>query len=203
MKRTFDLVISSLGLVVLSPLFLLIAFAILLESPGPVFFRQERVGKGGIPFRIFKFRSMTLNGLEEGPQITVAGDRRVTRVGRFLRRAKLDELPQLINVWKGEMSLVGPRPEVPAYVALYNERQRKVLFVQPGITDPASVRYAHEESLLAASGDPLLLYVNDIMPRKLELNLDYIENMSLAKDLKIIFHTLMRIFRNPRASDCG
>jgi lipopolysaccharide/colanic/teichoic acid biosynthesis glycosyltransferase len=143
---------------------------------------------------------MTLNGLEEGPQITVAGDRRVTRVGRFLRRAKLDELPQLINVWKGEMSLVGPRPEVPAYVALYNERQRKVLFVQPGITDPASVRYAHEESLLAASGDPLLLYVNDIMPRKLELNLDYIENMSLAKDLKIIFHTLMRIFRNPRAS---
>jgi lipopolysaccharide/colanic/teichoic acid biosynthesis glycosyltransferase len=106
----------------------------------------------------------------------------------------------LINVWKGEMSLVGPRPEVPAYVALYTERQRKVLFVQPGITDPASVRYAQEENLLAASADPLQSYVNDIMPMKLELNLDYIENMSLAKDLKIIFYTLMRIFRNPRAS---
>jgi lipopolysaccharide/colanic/teichoic acid biosynthesis glycosyltransferase len=193
MKRVFDFLLSTLGLVFLSPLFLLLAAAIRLDSPGPVFFRQERAGKGGIPFRIFKFRSMVSDAAEKGPSITVAGDPRITRVGRFLRRMKLDELPQLLNVWRGEMSLVGPRPEVPAYVALYDERQRKVLSVRPGITDPASILYSDEEGILAAAADPQRLYEETVLPRKLELNLRYIENMSLTIDLSLILKTFSRI----------
>lgn len=194
MKRAFDFLLSSLGLLFLSPLFLLLAAAIRLDSPGPVFFRQERAGKEGIPFRIFKFRSMVSDTLEKGPLITAAGDPRVTRVGRFLRRTKLDELPQLLNVWRGEMSLVGPRPEVPVYVALYDERQRKVLSVRPGITDPASILYADEEGILAAAANPQRLYEETILPRKLELNLRYIENMSMTIDISLILKTFSRIF---------
>jgi lipopolysaccharide/colanic/teichoic acid biosynthesis glycosyltransferase len=193
MKRAFDFLLSSLGLVFLSPLFLLLAAAIRLDSPGPVFFRQERAGKEGVPFRIFKFRSMDSDAPEKGPSITAAGDPRVTRVGRFLRRTKLDEMPQLLNVWRGEMSLVGPRPEVPAYVALYDERQRKVLSVRPGITDPASILYVDEEGILAAAANPQRLYEETILPKKLELNLRYIENMSLAIDISLILKTFSRI----------
>ncbi len=133
---------------------------------------------------------------EKGPRITSAGDKRVTRVGRALRRTKLDELPQLINVWKGEMSMVGPRPEVPAYVALYNERQRAVLSVRPGITDPASIVYANEEEILGAASDVHRVYVEDVMPRKLELNLEYINKMSLGYDLKLIFKTFSKVLAN-------
>lgn len=194
MKRAFDFLLSSLGLVFLSPLFLLLAVAIRLDSRGPVFFRQERAGKQGVPFRIFKFRSMVFDATEKGPSITAAGDPRVTRVGRFLRRTKLDELPQLLNVWRGEMSLVGPRPEVPAYVALYNERQRKVLSVRPGITDPASILYADEEGILAAAANPQRLYEETILPKKLDLNLRYIENMSLTSDICMILKTFSRLF---------
>jgi lipopolysaccharide/colanic/teichoic acid biosynthesis glycosyltransferase len=194
MKRVFDILLSSLGLLFLSPLFLLLAAAIRLESPGPVFFRQERAGKGGIPFRIFKFRTMVSDAAEMGPSITAAGDPRITRVGRFLRRTKLDEFPQLINVLKGEMSLVGPRPEIPSYVALYDERQRKVLSVRPGITDPASILYADEEGILAGTANPQRLYVETILPKKLELNLQYIGNISLKNDISLIFKTLSKIF---------
>lgn len=193
MKRVVDFISSSLGLLFLSPVFLVIATAIRFDSAGPVFFRQERVGKDGVRFRIFKFRSMFVESEDRGPQITVGGDPRVTRVGRFLRRTKLDELPQLINVWKGEMSLVGPRPEVPAYVAHYNDRQLKVLSVCPGITDLASLSYMDEEGVLVESGDPLRYYLEEIMPKKLDLNLQYIENMSLLGDMKIIFQTITGI----------
>jgi len=168
MKRAFDFLCSSLGLLFLSPIFLLVSIAIYFESRGPVFFRQERVGKDGKSFRIIKFRSMVAGASEIGLKITTAGDPRVTRVGRFLRRTKLDELPQLINVWRGEMSLVGPRPEVPIYVALYSERQTKVLSVRPGITDPASIEYADEEKILGGAIDAQRTYIEEILPKKLE-----------------------------------
>ena len=200
MKRTFDFLASSLGLCLLSPLFLLVAIAIRLESPGPVFFRQDRVGKDGKNFLICKFRSMVANASGIGPLITTAGDARITRVGRFLRRTKLDELPQLLNVWRGEMSLVGPRPEVPTYVALYNERQREVLSVRPGITDPASIAYADEEEILGEASDPARVYVEEILPRKLELNLQYIERMSLPYDVWVIWKTIWKVVSKIRTA---
>ena len=193
MKRAFDFLCSSLGLLFLSPIFLLVSIAIYFESRGPVFFRQERVGKDGKSFRIIKFRSMVAGASEIGLKITTAGDPRVTRVGRFLRRTKLDELPQLINVWRGEMSLVGPRPEVPIYVALYSERQTKVLSVRPGITDPASIEYADEEKILGGAIDAQRTYIEEILPKKLELNLRYIKNMSFFSDLKIILMTIAKV----------
>ena len=198
MKRTFDFLASSLGLCLLSPLFLLVAIAIRLESPGPVFFRQDRVGKDGENFLIYKFRSMVANASEIGPLITTAGDARITRVGRFLRRTKLDELPQLLNVWRGEMSLVGPRPEVPTYVALYDERQREVLSIRPGITDPASIAYADEEEILGEASDPARVYVEEVLPRKLELNLRYIEKMSLHYDVWVIWKTIWKVVSKSR-----
>src|SRR3990172_5035503 len=190
MKRVFDFLCSSIGLLVLFPVFLLVMLAIYLESGGPVFFRQERVGKDGVPFHIIKFRSMVDRASEIGPEITSAGDPRVTRVGQFLRRTKLDELPQLLNVWSGEMSIVGPRPEVPSFVALYDDRQKEVLSVRPGITDPASITYADEEKILSAASDSHRAYVEQILPQKLELNLQYIKKMSLRSDIKIIFMTI-------------
>ena len=193
MKRVFDFLCSSIGLLFLFPVFLLVMLAIYLESGGPVFFRQERVGKDGVPFHIIKFRSMVDRASEIGPEITSAGDPRVTRVGQFLRRAKLDELPQLLNVWSGEMSLVGPRPEVPSFVALYDDRQREVLSVRPGITDPASIAYADEEKILGAASNSHRAYVEQILPQKLELNLQYIKKMSLLSDIKIIFMTIGKI----------
>jgi lipopolysaccharide/colanic/teichoic acid biosynthesis glycosyltransferase len=141
---------------------------------------------------------MVANASGIGPLITTAGDARITRVGRFLRRTKLDELPQLLNVWRGEMSLVGPRPEVPTYVALYNERQREVLSVRPGITDPASIAYADEEEILGEASDPARVYVEDILPRKLELNLQYIEKMSLPYDVWVIWKTIWKVVSKSR-----
>lgn len=189
-KRAFDLFCSSLGLLVASPLLLLAAVAIKLSSPGTVFFRQTRVGRDGRDFDILKYRTMRD---EPGSELTIGRDPRITRVGHWLRLSKLDELPQLINVWKGEMSLVGPRPEVPRYVALYSKEQRRVLSIRPGITDLASIKYRHESDLLADSDDPERTYIEQIMPDKLRLNLEYLEQMSLWYDIRLIFRTLLRL----------
>jgi lipopolysaccharide/colanic/teichoic acid biosynthesis glycosyltransferase len=194
-KRTFDLLAAGVGLLLLSPLFVVVALAITLDSQGPVFFRQARVGRGGRTFRIVKFRTMRERAEEAGGQLTVAGDPRVTRVGALLRKSKLDELPQLFNVVAGDMSLVGPRPEVPRYVAHYDARQRRVLDVRPGITDPASIAYRDENDLLDASTDPEAVYLEQIMPAKLEMNLAYLQRRSLAGDIAIIFRTFGRILR--------
>jgi lipopolysaccharide/colanic/teichoic acid biosynthesis glycosyltransferase len=188
-KRVFDLVLSLTGLVLLSPLLLAIAAWVKLDSRGPVFFRQERIGRHGVPFRIHKFRTMVHGG--QGAQITVGADRRITRAGAFLRRAKLDELPQLIDVLKGDMSLVGPRPEVPRYVAMYPAAMRdKVLSVRPGITDIASLEYRDEGERLARAADPEHEYVHVVMPAKLQLAARYVDQASLAFDLRLILRTL-------------
>jgi len=190
-KRAFDIVVAGLGLLLLSPLLLAIAAWIRLDSRGPVFFRQERVGRGGVPFRIHKFRTMRADAPALGPQITVGEDARITNAGRFLRRAKLDELPQLLDVLVGTMSLVGPRPEVPRYVALYPPGLRdKVLSVRPGITDPVSLRYADESELLARATDPEREYIEVVMPQKLVAAAAYVEHATLASDLCVIGQTL-------------
>lgn len=190
-KRAFDLVLASLGIVLLSPFLLLIALAIKLDSPGPVFYRQQRVGLHGAPFRIHKFRTMAHDPHASGPQITVGADARITRVGAVLRRHKLDELPQLIDVLTGTMSLVGPRPEVPRYVALYPPDLRaKVLSVRPGITDAASLAFRDESGLLARAADPEREYVQVVMPQKLALAVSYADTASLGLDLKILWRTL-------------
>jgi lipopolysaccharide/colanic/teichoic acid biosynthesis glycosyltransferase len=190
-KRLFDLMASCIGLVLLSPFLLVIALLIKMDSRGSVFFRGERIGKGGCSFRIIKFRTMVESPVRTGPGITAAGDPRVTRIGRFLRRYKIDELPQLWNVVCGDMSLVGPRPEDPRYVALYNDQQRRILRVLPGITSPASIRYRNEEALLAESG--LGSYETLIMPQKIAVDLDYIQNRSFLGDLKILAQTVIGI----------
>jgi lipopolysaccharide/colanic/teichoic acid biosynthesis glycosyltransferase len=190
-KRLFDLVCAGAGLVLLAPLLLGIALWIRLDSRGPVFFRQQRVGRFGAPFHIHKFRTMREDAPALGPQITVGADPRITRAGRFLRRHKLDELPQLIDVFAGTMSLVGPRPEVPRYVAMYPAALRdKVLSVRPGITDPASIEYHDESALLAASSDPERVYVEQVMPAKLRFAAAYVEQRSMLGDLRLIGATL-------------
>ena len=189
-KRAFDIALSALGLLLLLPVFLLVALAVRLSGPGPIFFRQVRVGRGGREFKILKFRTMVADAPAKGGEITVGGDPRITAVGRVLRRYKLDELPQLWNVLVGDMSLVGPRPEVPRYVALYNEEQRKVLSVRPGITDYASLIYFNESEVLARSSDPERTYVQEVMPRKLALNLIYLKRRSFFEDLRIILATV-------------
>lgn len=191
--RSFDLLAASLGLLVLSPLLVFIGLLIRLTSPGPALFKQQRVGRGGRPFYIYKFRTMRHDAEAVGGQLTVGGDPRITRVGAVLRRFKLDELPQLINVVLGDMALVGPRPEVPRYVALYDARQRDVLRVRPGITDPASVAFRDENRLLAASSDPECTYVEQVMPAKLAMNLEYLERRTLLSDVAVIWRTLRRI----------
>ncbi|MDE2094613.1 MAG: sugar transferase [Burkholderiales bacterium] len=210
-KRLFDLLCAGAGLVLLAPLLLGIALWIKLDTPGPVFFRQQRVGRFGALFRIHKFRSMRAdtarNGAQDdapddaqggdhgGPQITVGADPRITRAGRFLRRTKLDELPQLFDVLAGSMSLVGPRPEVPRYVALYPAALRdKVLSVRPGITDPASIAYRDESTLLAQATDPERVYIEQVMPAKLRCAAEYVERMSLANDLRLIGATLRSLW---------
>ena len=195
-KRVFDLFFSVIGLLLLIPVFLSIAIWIKLDSPGPVFFRQVRVGRFGEPFRIFKFRTMRAEGEAQGKQITVRDDIRITRAGRFLRRYKLDELPQLLNVVKGEMSLVGPRPEVLRYVTLYPEGVReKVLSVPPGMTDYASIEYMDENALLADANDPETVYIERVMPAKLRNYERYVTERSIGMDLKIILATLKAITR--------
>ncbi|MDY6027606.1 MAG: sugar transferase [Prevotella sp.] len=193
-KRLFDIVSSGIGLLCLAPVFVVMAIWIKLDSRGPVFYRQTRVGRYGRDFRIFKFRSMRV-GSDKGRQITVGErDPRITRFGYFIRRYKIDELPQLINVFLGDMSIVGPRPEVRKYVDLYSEEQRKVFQVRPGITDLASIKYRNENELLSQVDDPDTYYIDVIMPDKLAINLEYIRHQSFMGDIKIIFNTLFKIF---------
>lgn len=191
-KRIFDFVCSGIGLIILSPVLIIIAIMIKKGSDGPVFFKQIRVGKDGKNFEILKFRTMVVNAEKLGRQITVGNDNRITKVGGFLRKYKLDELPQLINVFKGDMSLVGPRPEVPRYVEMYTKEQRKVLNVKPGITDLASLRYKDENELLGKAENPDEFYINTIMPDKLALNLEYINKSNVFYDIYIIITTIIK-----------
>jgi lipopolysaccharide/colanic/teichoic acid biosynthesis glycosyltransferase len=192
-KRIFDFLVALLLLLLLLPVFLLVAVIIKCDTSGKVFFIQQRVGKDNQDFGIIKFRTMIADAEKNG-QLTIGNDSRITRSGKFLRKYKLDELPQLFNVLKGDMSLVGPRPEVRKYVSLYNEEQKKVLSVKPGITDPASIRFADENHLLAGCENPEEKYIREIMPAKLKLNLEYIERQSFLNDIKILFQTVFRIF---------
>ena len=190
-KRVFDLLGAAVALVLLAPLLAAIALWIKLDSPGPVLFRQQRVGRHGRPFAIRKFRTMVADAPMRGPQLTIGDDPRITRAGAFLRRAKLDELPQLIDVLAGHMSLVGPRPEVPSYVAQYPAELRdKVLAVRPGITDPVSLEFADESELLARAADPEREYVEVLLPKKLRAAAAYAEHANLATDLRVIGGTL-------------
>ena len=195
MKRLFDLALSAVLLCSFLPFFLMLAFAIALDSKGGVFYRQIRIGKAGREFQLLKFRSMRPNSDQLG-QLTV-GDRdpRITSVGLFLRKSKMDELPQLINILKGDMSWVGPRPEVPKYVDLYSDSEKKVLSVRPGLTDLASIEYIEESELLSKSKNPEETYINQILPHKLALQIEYIENQSMLYDLKLICRTLTKILR--------
>ncbi|HIR94534.1 MAG TPA: sugar transferase [Candidatus Coprenecus stercorigallinarum] len=193
MKRIFDVTASGLGLLLLSPLFLIVAIWIRLDSPGPVFYRQTRVGRYNKDFRLLKFRSMRVGSDKKG-LITVGGrDPRVTRSGYYIRKYKLDELPQLINVFKGDMSLVGPRPEVRKYVDLYTPEQLHVLDVRPGITDMASIRYRNENELLEQAADPEQFYRDTVMQDKLRINLEYVSDHSFFKDIKIILMTFKAV----------
>ncbi len=189
-KRGFDLFWSALGLALLWPVFLLLGLLIALGDGGPVLYRQERVGKGGRLFRMLKFRTMIVDADKQGALLTVGRDPRTTRVGYWVRKLKLDELPQLWNVLAGEMSLVGPRPEVPRYVARYTVEQWRVLDLTPGITDRASIRYRHESELLARATDPEALYVTEILPDKIRLNLEYAARATLWTDFGIVLSTL-------------
>lgn len=189
MKRLFDIVASGLGLLVLSPLFLILAIWIKLDSKGPVFYRQVRVGKDNKDFRIFKFRSMR-EGSDSGSLVTIGGrDPRITRSGYIIRKLKLDELPQLINVFVGDMSLVGPRPEVRHYVEYWTPEQMHVLDVRPGITDPASIKFRNENELMEQAEDPEDYYINVIMQEKLKMYLEYVKNHSFLGDIGLIFKT--------------
>jgi len=191
-KRLTDIVGAAVGLLILAPVFLLIAIAIVLDDRGPVFYRATRVGWNGRSFRLYKFRSMRVGADRKGPGITVSGDARVTRVGRRLRRSKLDELPQLINVLSGDMSLVGPRPEDARYVALYSEAQRYVLSVRPGITGAASLQFRDEESLLQGP-DWEQTYRNEVMPAKLSAELEYLARRSVWSDLGLVIRTIAAV----------
>lgn len=193
MKRLFDIVASGLGLIALSPLFAVLAIWIKADSKGPVFYRQMRVGKDNKDFRLFKFRSMRPDSDRLG-LITVGGhDPRVTRSGYYIRKYKLDEFPQLINIFRGEMSLVGPRPEVRKYVDMYTPEQMRVLSVRPGITSLASIRYRNENEILAAASDPDRCYIEQVMPDKLAIDLEYVERANLWNDIKLIFSTFKEI----------
>ena len=190
MKRLFDIIASAIGLIVLSPLFLVLAVWIKVDSKGPVFYRQTRVGWHNKDFRIFKFRSMRV-GSDKGSLVTIGGrDPRITKSGYYIRKYKLDEFPQLINVLIGDMSLVGPRPEVRHYVDYWTPEQMRVLEVRPGITDPASIKFRNENELMAQAGDPEQYYINVIMQEKLRLYLEYVDNQSFLYDLWLIFATL-------------
>lgn len=191
-KRIFDFVVSLIGAIVLSPILLIVAIAIKIDSKGKILFLQKRVGRNGKPFYIYKFRTMVTDAEKLGKQITVGEDNRITKVGAFLRKYKIDELPQLLNVVKGDMSLVGPRPEVPRYVELYNEEERKVLEVRPGITDLASLRYKDENDILGKVENPEEYYINVIMKDKLKLNLEYIEKSNILFDISLIFKTIIK-----------
>ncbi|MFK7757426.1 MAG: sugar transferase [Flavobacteriales bacterium] len=190
-KRLFDIALSLFGVVVLSPLLLGVSLAIILDSGMPILYRQERIGKNGIPFQLYKFRSMKTDNA--GLKITLANDPRVTAVGRFIRKYKIDEFPQFLNILKGDMSFVGPRPEVEHYVKHYSAEQRKVLGVKPGLTGLDSLNFSNEADLLKGKTDPENYYIQHIMPVKLEYNLKYIHKKSLWFDVKVIFKTIGKI----------
>ena len=194
LKRIFDITLSLLGLIILLPFMLIIAIFIKLDSKGPVFFKQLRVTKNGREFKIFKYRTMRV-GSDKYSQITVGKDDRITKIGLFLRKYKLDEIPQLINVFIGDMSLVGPRPEVPKYVALYTEEQREILKVRAGITDYASIEFSNENDLLALEEDPEKAYIEKVMPKKIELNKKYLSEISILTDIRIILLTIKKILK--------
>lgn len=193
MKRAFDFIFSFIGLILLSPIFLIISLLIALSSKGGVFYKQTRVGKDNIDFKVYKFRSMIVDADKKGLlSIGKDGrDPRVTKIGYILRKYKLDELPQLINVLKGDMSLVGPRPEVRKYVDLYDDKQKEILKVRPGITDIASITFRNENDLLSQSLNPEDYYIQEIMPKKISLSLEYVKTRTLIKDIKLIFKTIL------------
>jgi lipopolysaccharide/colanic/teichoic acid biosynthesis glycosyltransferase len=195
MTRVFDFFVSMLGLLILLPFFILISCLSAIDDGLPIFYLQERIGLEGRKFKLVKFRTMRNDAHRKGLLTVGSRDSRITRLGYFLRKYKLDELPQLVNVLKGDMALVGPRPEVEKYVLLYNESQRKVLSVKPGITDMASIEYIDENELLAKSDDPEKTYIEEIMPHKIEINLSYIRERSLAKDVGVLIRTAARIVR--------
>ena len=195
-KRGIDILFSLIGLICLFPFFIFISFLIFITSKGGVFFVQLRVGKNNKDFKLYKFRTMVLNSDNKGLLTVGNNDKRITKLGYYLRKNKLDELPQLINVLNGTMSLVGPRPEVRKYVNLYNSEQKSILDVKPGITDLASIMYYNENEILANSVNPEQTYINEIMPIKLELNKQYINEMSLLTDLKIIFKTFIKLINS-------
>lgn len=192
-KRFFDLSAATMGLVIISPILFCIALCIWIEDRGPVFYRGRRIGLHGKPFRIFKFRTMVVNAETLGPSSTSEDDPRITRIGKFLRKYKLDELPQLINVLKGEMSIVGPRPQVQWAVDLYTPQEREILSVRPGISDMASIMFANEEEILKGSLDPDRDYMEKIHPEKMRMSLEYVRNRSFAGDMKVIALTISAI----------
>lgn len=195
MKRSIDFILSIIGIIILSPVLLIISILIKISTTGPIFFTQNRVGKKGRMFLIYKFRTMVLAAESLGPKITIGQDMRVTPIGRILRKTKLDELPQLFNVILGDMAIVGPRPEVSEYVDLYDANIREiVLSVRPGITDYASILMIDEGDVLAKSNDPKATYINEIMPQKLDLAMKYVKEQNLIIDLKIIFLTIFKVF---------
>lgn len=191
-KRIFDFLVSLVGIIILSPVFIIVSIAIKIDSRGSILFLQKRVGKDGKEFNIYKFRTMVTDAEKLGKQITIGNDSRITKVGAFLRKFKIDELPQLFNVLLGDMSLVGPRPEVPKYVALYNDEQKKVLSIRPGITDMASLRYKDENDILGKVDNPEEYYINVIMKDKLSLNLEYIEKSNVFFDIYLIVKTIIK-----------
>ena len=195
-KRLFDLLLSFFGIIILFPVFIIISLAIKATSKGNIIYKQERIGKNYKKFYIYKFRTMRINADKEGLLITVQNDSRITKFGKLIRKSKLDELPQLFNVLFGQMSFVGPRPEVEKYVNLYTDRQKKVLSIKPGITDYASIKYRNENKILEKSENPEITYINEILPSKIEYNLVYIRNMSILKDIVIIFSTIFSLFRS-------
>ena len=191
-KRIFDFLVSLVGVIILSPIFIIVSIAIKLDSKGNILFLQKRVGRYGKEFNIYKFRTMVTDAEKLGKQITIGNDNRITKVGAFLRKFKIDELPQLFNVLLGDMSLVGPRPEVPKYVALYNDEQKRVLSIRPGITDMASLRYKDENDILGKVDNPEEYYINVIMKDKLSLNLEYIEKSNVFFDIYLIVKTIIK-----------
>jgi lipopolysaccharide/colanic/teichoic acid biosynthesis glycosyltransferase len=195
MKRLFDLFFSSMGLIVLWPLFLVIAILIKQDSSGPVFFQQKRVGRGFKVFNLYKFRTMAADAPSKGLTVTAGGDSRITPIGAFLRKTKIDELPELINVLKGDMSLVGPRPEVPKYVEMFKGEYKEILKLKPGITDYAAIEFRDEEGILKRYDNPEEGYVKEVLPRKIELYKKYLQERNFLIDIRLIFLTLYRIVR--------
>lgn len=193
MKRLFDIFFSALGIIICIPFFIIAAILVKLDSSGPIIFTQERIGKDFKPFKIYKFRTMKKVGEQDGPKITIKGDNRITGIGRLLRKYKIDELPQLFNVLKGDMSFVGPRPEISEYVNLFKTAYEKLLSIRPGITDPASICYSNEEILLSGSDNWEENYRKIVLPEKIKLSLQYVDNHNIITDLRLIVKTILKI----------